>query len=226
METNNTYIKLFRKINDWEWYLDIPVKVLFIHLLTKVNFTEKKWQGRDIKKWEIITSLDRLSKETGLTVMQVRTALTKLKSTGEVTSHSTSNFTHIQLQKWEQYQTNVTSEVTNQQQTNNKPITTTKEWKERKEGKETNTRDFFEEELKRVNDTNLSNSLREWWKYKKWKYTEQGWQKQITIVLKYPPPAICDRIDEAIASSWQGMNLSSMKVPVQEEKQKIHRFTI
>lgn len=72
--------------------------------------------------------------------MQVRTALNKLKSTNEITSHSTSTFTHIQLTKWEQYQSNITSEVTNEQQTNNKRITTTKEGKERKEGKEdTNT---------------------------------------------------------------------------------------
>lgn len=50
METNTTYIKLFRKIDNWEWYKDIPTKVLFFHLLIRVNFTEKKWQGRDIKK--------------------------------------------------------------------------------------------------------------------------------------------------------------------------------
>lgn len=124
---DNSFIKLYRKIDDWEWYKDIPTKVLFFHLLIKVNFTEKKWQGRDIKKWEIITSLDRLSHETGLTVMQVRTALNKLKSTHEITSQSTSTFTHIQLTKWEQYQGNITSQITNEQQTDNKPITTTKE---------------------------------------------------------------------------------------------------
>lgn len=140
---DNTFIKLYRKIDDWEWYKDIPTKVLFFHLLIKVNFTEKKWQGRDIKKWEIITSLDRLAHETGLTVMQVRTALTKLKSTSEITSHSTSTFTHIQLVKWEQYQSNVTSQVTNQQQTDNKPITTTKEGnKEKKERNNTYTEGF------------------------------------------------------------------------------------
>lgn len=45
-----TYIKLYRKLKDWEWYKDIPTKVLFLHLLIEVNFTEKKWQGREIKK--------------------------------------------------------------------------------------------------------------------------------------------------------------------------------
>ncbi len=125
---------MYRKINEWEWYKEIPVKVLFIHLLTKVNFTEKKWQGRDIKKWEIITSLDRLAHETGLTVMQVRTAIKKLKSTNEITSHSTSTFTHIQLVKWEQYQSSITSDITNEQQTDNKPITTTKEGNKEKKG--------------------------------------------------------------------------------------------
>lgn len=93
--------------------------------------------------------------------MQVRTAIKKLKSTNEITSHSTSTFTHIQLVKWEQYQSSITSDITNEQQTDNKPITTTKEGKERKEGKEdTNTvaiatknpnEEFFE---KILNDTN------------------------------------------------------------------------
>ena len=33
---------------DWEWYDDINTKVLFIHLLIKSNWKEKKWRG--IKK--------------------------------------------------------------------------------------------------------------------------------------------------------------------------------
>lgn len=79
---------------------------------------------------------------------------------------------------------------------------------------------FFEEELSRVSDTALSNSLREWWEYKKWKYDSMGWKKQITMVLKYPSNAVCDRIDEAIASGWTWMNLGTMKTngkPVEKE---------
>jgi len=35
---------------DWEWYDDINTKVLFIHLLIKANWKEKKWRGIKIKR--------------------------------------------------------------------------------------------------------------------------------------------------------------------------------
>jgi hypothetical protein len=141
--------------------------------------------------------------------MQIRTALAKLKLTGEITSHSTNTFTHIQLQKWEQYQTSITSEVTNQQQTNNKPITTTKESKEGKERKNnTNTeiaisqKNENEELFEKIqNDTDsildsmnipelqIENAKRELFKF--WNYwTEKDmrgkerWRKQPTFEVK------------------------------------------
>ncbi len=71
--------------------------------------------------------------------MQIRTAIKKLKITQEITSSSTNTFTHIKIIRWSQYQ----SEITNEQQTNNKPITTTKEDnKERKQKENTNTECF------------------------------------------------------------------------------------
>ena len=39
------WIKLHRQILDWEWYDDINVKVLFLHLLLTANYEDKKWQG-------------------------------------------------------------------------------------------------------------------------------------------------------------------------------------
>lgn len=76
-----------------------------------------------------MTSLDRLSRETGLTIREIRTAINKLKSTNEVTSHSTSSFTHIQVINWEMYQSTKTNQSTNERQTKDKPTTTTKEVK-------------------------------------------------------------------------------------------------
>ena len=133
------YIKTFRKMLDWEWYKDIPVRILFEHCLLKANFKPKKWQGIIIEVGSFVTSFDNLAFETGLTVQQVRTALNKLKSTGEVTSKSTSRYSIITIKNWNDYQESNTQDnkqITNNQQTNNKQITTTKESKERKECKE------------------------------------------------------------------------------------------
>ena len=98
------YIKLHRQIKKWEWYTDIPVKVLFLHLLLKANHTQDNWRGQEIKQGELITSLQHLADETGLSVKQVRTALDKLKNTGEVASKGHSRFSVISIKNWDKFQ--------------------------------------------------------------------------------------------------------------------------
>lgn len=132
------WMKLHRQLLEWEWYDDINTKVLFLHLLLTANYEEKKWRSKLVKKGERITSLQKLAKETGLSVQQVRTSLKKLETTGELTRKSTNEYTHITLEKWEKYQDkdqNTTRKSTNGQQTNNKRITTTKESKKEKKEK-------------------------------------------------------------------------------------------
>lgn len=127
------YIQLHRKMLEWEWYDDINTTRLFIHLLIKANWKDKQWKWKDIPRWSFITSLDKLSFETKLTVQQIRTAFKKLKSTGEVTNEWHTTYTLVKLNKYNDYQ-KVTSEITNEQQTSNKRVTTTnKEKQEKKE---------------------------------------------------------------------------------------------
>lgn len=70
---------------------------------------------------------------------------------------------------------------------------------------------FFEEFLKSIESDKLKLSLREWWDYKKGKYTELWWKKTISIAMKYDATSVCNRIDEAISSGWAWMNLNTMK---------------
>ena len=126
------YLKLYYKMLDWEWYTNIPVRILFEHCLLKANRFDKKWHGVDIKAGSFITSYENLAFETGLTVQQVRTAINKLKSTGEITYKSTSRYSIIIVNNWVEYQaddTQINKQITNKQQTNNKQITTTRECK-------------------------------------------------------------------------------------------------
>ena len=146
------YIKLFRKFTNWEWYNNINVRIVFLHLLLIANHKEKQWQGIKIDKGQVLTSLEHLSKEVGLTVQQTRTALTKLKSTYEITSKSTNKYTLITLVNWGKYQldkekitSEITSNVTNEQQTNNKQITTNNNDKNEKNIKENNKKKSYGE---------------------------------------------------------------------------------
>lgn len=120
------YIKLYRSLLDWEWYKNIPVRVLFEHCLLRANHKENKWQGKVIKKGSFITSLDNLAFETGLTKMQVRTALNKLKSTHEITHEGHSQYSIISIKNWSKYQqdnTQINTQITHKQHTDNTQIT-------------------------------------------------------------------------------------------------------
>ncbi len=101
---NTGWIKLHRKITNWEWYTNIPVKVLYFHLLITANHEDARWQGREIKRGELITSVNRLAEETGLTVKQVRNALKKLNDTGEILSQGTNSYTLIKCLNYGVYQ--------------------------------------------------------------------------------------------------------------------------
>ena len=98
------YIKLHRQLLEWEWYKNAPVKDLFIHCLLKANHADKKWQGTLVKKGSFITSYENLSIETGLSYKQVRTALDKLKMTGEVAHQTTSQYSIITIKNWDKFQ--------------------------------------------------------------------------------------------------------------------------
>ena len=131
------YIKLHKKIINWQWYDDINTKVVFLHLLLTANYEDKKWHNIIVKRGQRVISYENLAKETSLTTQAVRTAIFKLKSTGEITSKSTNKFTLVTIEKYDLYQMNdkkstnkSTSHATNEQQTNNNNIINNKEYKE------------------------------------------------------------------------------------------------
>lgn len=98
------WVKLYCKIDMWEW-ADNPFMVaLFVRLLTMANPCDASWHGIAIKKGQLITSIDKLAKKTGLSVRQVRTCLKHLKSTNEVTIKPTHCFSLITICKYESYQ--------------------------------------------------------------------------------------------------------------------------
>ncbi len=126
---NNGFVKLHRQLLVWEWYSDLPVRVLFLHCLLKANYKNTKWKGKEIKAGEFITSLNSLEEETALTRQQIRTALFKLKSTHEITHKSTRHYSIITVNNWDKWQT----EQHTTQQSSNTQATLDKEYKERKE---------------------------------------------------------------------------------------------
>jgi hypothetical protein len=131
MTNQQGWIKLHRQILEWEWYSDNNCFRLFLHLLLKANHKEKRFKGIELKVGSIVTSRDLLARETGLTSQQIRTALTKLISTNEITSKTSSQGTIIQIVSYEKYQVS-TNEITNEQPTSNQQSTTNNNVKKEK----------------------------------------------------------------------------------------------
>lgn len=131
------YIKLSRKILDWEWYSDKNTSRLFIHMLIKTNWKTGRFQGVEIQRGSFASSYKKLASETGLTEREVRTALNHLISTGEVTVNRHPKFSVFTIKNYIKYQSSDTlndSQVTENRQSSDSQSTTIEEGKkERKE---------------------------------------------------------------------------------------------
>ena len=117
------YIKLSRAILTWEWYYDMPVRILFIHILLNCRYQPGRWQGLELQPGQLPTSLPGLATGTGLSMQQVRTALRKLESTGEITDRSNNAFRLITVKNWGKWQGQPSSKRTGQQQASNRRAT-------------------------------------------------------------------------------------------------------
>jgi len=146
IDTSGGWVKLHRSLLEWEWYDDLPCRVLWQHLLLSVNYEEKKWRGQTIEQGQLVTSIANLSESAGLTAKQVRTALEKLKSTGEMAIKTSNKYTIITITKWNLYQENG-KEKANEGQTKGKQRATTKEYK-----KERNKEDICSPEVQKPDD--------------------------------------------------------------------------
>lgn len=124
----NGFIKIHKKIMEWEWYDEPNTFRVFIHLLFKANFKDHKWRGMTIKRGQVPISLRQLSEDLGISIQNVRTSLNHLKSTHEITIKSTNRVSVITIENYEKYQLNEeelthkpTHEVTINQQATNTP---------------------------------------------------------------------------------------------------------
>lgn len=139
--SDNEYIKLYRKLLNWEWYTDTNTTRLFVHCLLKANWKDGSWKGISYTKGQFITSLESLSEETGLTVREVRTALTHLILTNEVTSRKLPKGRIITINKWCEYQSSDKQndkQATRKRQGSDKQTTTDIRSKEHIRSKEEN----------------------------------------------------------------------------------------
>jgi hypothetical protein len=135
-ELNNTWIKIYRGMLDWEWFEFSEMVHLFLYLLLKANIEDKNWRGVLIKRGQLATSNATLRKDLHLTERQIRTCIKRLISTKEITYQATNKYVIITICNYERYQENktISDEQNDEQATikgraSDEQATTTKEIK-------------------------------------------------------------------------------------------------
>lgn len=210
---DQSYIKLFRSLRDWEWWNDANVKATWVTILVMANWKDKRWKGVDIGKGSFFTSIDHLSKEIGLSIQQTRTALKKLKSTGEITTKATNGGTLVTVVNWEKYQelngtatSEATSGVTSDQQTNNKrPTNEQQQLKNNKNNKNTK-KDIY----KGLPDELVSalKDFEEMRKASKAPMTDKARQLILANLTKLAGDDVALKVkilEQSISNSWKGV---------------------
>ncbi len=98
------YLKLWRSIKDWQWYDDVPVRTLFLHLLVEANWEAKRWKDMDIEPGSFVTSTVSLAKDMDTSRASIHRSLRKLESTGEVNIKTNNHWTAITVVNWAKWQ--------------------------------------------------------------------------------------------------------------------------
>lgn len=141
---NPSWIKLFRKIEDWRWYKDGNTFRVFVHLLLEANYKDHDFENITVHRGEVVASYETIGLALNLSVQNVRTAISHLKSTGELTASQHPKYQVFKLLNYDLYQENqqANQQATNSQLTGNQQATNNnirnKEYKEEKERKENN----------------------------------------------------------------------------------------
>jgi len=98
------YIQLHRKIKDWAWYHDLPVKSAFIHCLLSANFMQSKFGKLTVQAGQFVTSYEKFGDQCGLTKKQTRRAIEVLQESGEIVWKGHGKFSLVTLVNWCSYQ--------------------------------------------------------------------------------------------------------------------------
>ena len=115
MADKTTWIKIDRNILHWGWYQDANTMRVFLHLLLTANVKPHKFMGVTIGRGEVATSYTKLAETLEISIQNARTAISHLKSTGEITVKPHPKFTVISIVNYASYQAN---QQANQQATN------------------------------------------------------------------------------------------------------------
>lgn len=101
------YIKLFRKLTDWDRYDDLNMLGLWIHLLLEANWEDSEFRKKTIPRGSLLISVPVLAKRFKLTERQVRYMLNCLEDGGEIVKELSGRQLLITICKYDSYQSKI-----------------------------------------------------------------------------------------------------------------------
>lgn len=177
------WVKIYRKIIQWEWFNDSKMVHLFIYLLISANHKDGSYQGQKVKRGQLIIGRTKISAVTGISEQSIRTCLKKLESTNEITIKSTNKNSIITLLNYDLYQSEDNNESTSNQQltsksTNKQPATN--------QQLTTNNNDNNNKNDKEGNEISHNDILRKLWYNKMWlESLAMLWKKEVKEVQEH-----------------------------------------
>ena len=89
---------------EWRWYHNSTMVHLWVNLLISAR-EEDGWHGMiEVKKGQVITSLSKLSAETGISIRKIRTCLSNLVKSGEIKEMTNNHYRIITIIDYDMYQ--------------------------------------------------------------------------------------------------------------------------
>ena len=89
---------------EWRWYHNSTMVHLWVNLLISAR-EEDGWHGMiEVKKGQVITSLSKLSAETGISIRKIRTCLSNLLKSGEIKEMTNNHYRIITIIDYDMYQ--------------------------------------------------------------------------------------------------------------------------
>ena len=111
---NEGFIKLHRKMLDWQWADDCTIFYFFVKLLFMVNYQEKQWHNVTVHRGQTVTSIAGLCEYMQMSRTAVQRCLRCLTETGEITDEVRPNkYRIITVKNYDIYQAAVDTSKAN-----------------------------------------------------------------------------------------------------------------
>jgi len=201
------WIKLYRRLEDWQWINKPEMVSIFVYCLIRANHSDCVWQNIEIKRGTFITSPEKLSNKLGIKYQSVRTCLMRLEKTGEINKQTTNKYTIITVNNYDSYQyeqqtkiIKTNKQLTNNQQTTNKQLTTDKNEKNNKNENNEKNKDIVEASSTEIKKEILRDRARKF-------------KTEVYFFSQYSKPMLLD-----FFQYWIEPNTSFTKMRFEQEK--------